>query len=419
MGHPGIARTYALTARTYWWPGMSRFVTKYCAGCALCQQNKVNTHPTAPPLNPIVADVKALPFSTVNMDFITDLPESLGFTSLLVVVDHDLTKGIVLIPCTKEVTAMDTAQLYHDNVYRRFGLPQRIISDRGPQFAAKVFQELCKKLGIKSSMSTAYHPQTDGQAERTNQEVEAYLRIYCASHPEDWAEYLPDLEFSHNQRTHSATKQSPFSLMMGYEPRAIPTILPDSEAPAVSEWITRLQANRDEALAAHETARMQMADWITRTFTPFKEGDEVWLETTNIKILPDHPKFKEKRTGPFKITKKLSDWAYKLELPEDWQVHPVFHVSLLTKFTTTAVHGPAFAKPPPDVVEGQQEYEVHTILRHQKITTGKKGRKRTTRIKYLVHWKGYPRDEATWEEEENLVNSKEAVDQYKKRKNLA
>lgn len=129
MGHPGIARTYALLARTYWWPGMIRFVTKFCARCALCQQNKINTHPTIPPLNPIVADVKALPFTTVNMDFITDLPESLGHTALLVVVDHDLTKGIVLIPCTKEVDAMGTARLYHDNIYRRFGLPQRIISD--------------------------------------------------------------------------------------------------------------------------------------------------------------------------------------------------------------------------------------------------------------------------------------------------
>ena len=417
MGHPGQARTYALMARTYWWPGMSRFVSRYCAGCALCQQNKVNTHPTAPPINPLVADDKSLPFSTINMDFITDLPESLGYTSLLVVVDHDLTKGVVLIPCKKEIDALGTAQLYHDNVYRRFGLPQRIISDRGPQFAAKVFQELCKKLGIKSSMSTAYHPQTDGGAERTNQEVEAYLRIYCASHPEDWAEYLPDLEFSHNQRPHSVTKQSPFHLMMGYEPRAIPGIIPESDAPSVTERLSKLQASRDEALAAHETARRHMADRITRTFTPFKEGEEVWLETTNIKMMPDHPKFKEKRTGPFKITRKLSDWAYELELPADWKVHPVFHASLLTRFTTTAVHGPAFSKPPPEEIEGHQEYEVHSILRHRSKTE-RKGRKHVKHMEYLVHWKDYRRDEATWEKEDDLEHAGEALEQYKRRKNL-
>lgn len=417
MGHPGVTKTYTLMARTYWWPGMVRFVSKYCTACALCQQNKINTHPTAPPLNPIVADVKALPFSTVNMDFITDLPESLGFTSLLVIVDHDLTKGMVLVPCTKEVDALGTAQLYHDNVYRRFGLPQRIISDRGPQFASKVFQELCKKLGIKSSMSTAYHPQTDGQAERTNQEIEAYLRIYCASHPEDWAEYVPDIEFSHNQRTHSVTKQSPFQLLMGYEPRAIPTVISESDAPAASERLRRLQGQRDEALASHEAARIHMAHRITRTFKPFVEGEEVWLETTNIKILPDHPKLKEKRTGPFKIRRKLSNWAYELELPDDWKIHPVFHASLLTRFITNEVHGPAFAKPPPDEIGGTPEYEVHTILRHRTKTTGR-ARNRKRFYEFLVHWKGYRRDEATWEPEANLSHAQVAVNQYKRRKKL-
>ena len=104
------------------------------------------------------------------MDFITELPESGGFNALFVVVDHDLTKGIVLMPCTKEIDALGTAKLYHDHVYRRFGLPRRMISDRGPQFASQVFQELCTKLGVKSTMSTAYHPQTDGQTERVNQE---------------------------------------------------------------------------------------------------------------------------------------------------------------------------------------------------------------------------------------------------------
>ena len=105
---------------------------------------KTNTHPTTPPLNPIPADKDALPFSTVTMDFITDLPISQGFDSLMVVVDHDLTKAIVLIPCTKTIDAIGTARLYHDNVYRRFGLPNRIISDRGPQFSSQVFQEMNK-----------------------------------------------------------------------------------------------------------------------------------------------------------------------------------------------------------------------------------------------------------------------------------
>ena len=117
---------------------------------------------------------------------ITDLPLADGFDSILVVVDQGLLKGVILIPCTKTLTSEDMAQLLLDNLYKRFGLSDKIISDQGPQFASKAFTELLKLLGIKSALSTAYHPQTDGTTEQTNQEIEAYLSIYCASQPEEW-----------------------------------------------------------------------------------------------------------------------------------------------------------------------------------------------------------------------------------------
>ena len=132
------------------------------------------------------------------MDLITDLPCSAGYDSILVVVDQGLTKGVILIPCTKSITAEGTAKLLLENLYKRFGLPDKIISDRGPQFASKAFVELLKQLGVQSALSTAYHPQTDGTTERVNQEIEAYLAIYCASHPEEWPNALHILEFTHN-----------------------------------------------------------------------------------------------------------------------------------------------------------------------------------------------------------------------------
>ena len=192
------------------------------------------------------------------MDFITALPPSGSFDALFVVVDHDLTKGVVLMPCSKEINAIGTAKLYHDNVYRRFGLPKRMISDRGPQFSSQVFQELCTKLGVKSSMSTAYHPQTDGQTERMNQEIEAYLRIYCGAHPEQWVDHLPDLEFAHNINVHSATNQSPFALMMGYNPQVTPTVAYQSAMPAAEDRIKELGQRRDEARASIELAKHRM-----------------------------------------------------------------------------------------------------------------------------------------------------------------
>ena len=105
---------------------------------------------------------------TVTINFITDLPESNRYNVLYVAVDHDLTKAIVLIPCTKTIDAIGTAKLYHDNVYWRFGLPNRIISDREPRFSSQVFQKINKQLGVTSSMSIAFHPQTNRQTERTN-----------------------------------------------------------------------------------------------------------------------------------------------------------------------------------------------------------------------------------------------------------
>ena len=120
------------------------------------------------------------------MDLITDLPPAEGYDLILVVVDQGLSKEVILLPCNKTLTSEDTAKLLLENLYKRFGLLDKIIFDRGPQFASKAFKELLNPLDIKSALSTAYHPQTDGTTEWTNQEIEAYLSIYCASRPEEW-----------------------------------------------------------------------------------------------------------------------------------------------------------------------------------------------------------------------------------------
>ena len=155
--------------------------------------------------------------------------------SILVVVDQGLSKGVILIPCSKTLTSEGTAQLLLENLYKQFGLPDKIISDRGPQFASKAFIELLKLLGIKSALSTAYHPQTDGTTERTNQEIEAYLSIFCASHPEDWTQALHTLEFTHNNRRHADRQNTPFKLMFGESPVAIPLSFENTKYPTMEE----------------------------------------------------------------------------------------------------------------------------------------------------------------------------------------
>jgi hypothetical protein len=169
------------------------------------------------------------------MDLITDLPPVEGYNSILVVVDRGLSKGVILCPCAKTITWEGTATLLQDNLFKRFGLPDEIISDRDPRFAAHAFQELLKLLNIKSNLTTAYHPQSDGATERVNQEIEVYLSIYCTSHPEDWLHSLSTLEFTHNNRRHAEQVHSPFELIQGNNPISVPITFSHTKFPTIEE----------------------------------------------------------------------------------------------------------------------------------------------------------------------------------------
>ncbi|HEX4850025.1 MAG TPA: integrase [Puia sp.] len=240
-GHPGQHKTNLLIKNEYYWPGMTRYINNYVKGCAICQQMKPDTHPLKHPLTPIKSEVTR-PFQQVTMDFITDLPPSNGFDSIMVVVDHGLSKGVIYIPTTKKgLDAKKTLELYIDNVWKRFGWPKIIISDCGPQFSSQMFQDTAKAMGINSRMSTAFHPQTDGETERVNQELEIYLRIYCGLEPERWSSYLSMAEFAHNIKVHDATKNTPFNIILGTEPIGIPSAIPRFNSPTAEEKTRELQ----------------------------------------------------------------------------------------------------------------------------------------------------------------------------------
>ena len=135
----------------------------------------------------------------------------------MVMVDHGLTKGVILAPCSKTIDAAGIAQLFFDFVFKRFGLHDTLISNQGPQFASTFSKELARLLKYDVRLSTAYHPQTNGQTEQTNQELKTYLHIFCTNNPTKWVQFLPSAEFHHNSAPHSSTKTSPFSLLYSYE----------------------------------------------------------------------------------------------------------------------------------------------------------------------------------------------------------
>ncbi len=174
-GHPGIGNTTALLKQNYWWPNLKKDVEEYVKGCAVCQANKINTHHQKPHLYPITTDPEVQPFEVVTMDFITKLPPSRGYDSILTITDHDCTKAALFIPCNETITSEGVAKLYLQHTYPHYGLPKRLITNRGAQFISIFMRNLCQVLGIKQNISSAYHPQTDRQSERSNQWVEQFL----------------------------------------------------------------------------------------------------------------------------------------------------------------------------------------------------------------------------------------------------
>jgi len=240
-GHPGILETYVSVSKNYYWPGLRSFVCNYVNGSLKCQQFKINHQPAKPALMPVPAAMSPRLFAHMSMDFLTNLPPAnTGHDSILVLVDHGLSKGVILIPCKKKISALSTTDLILNNLYKHFGLPDKLILDGDPQFASQVFQGLLKALGITSSMSTTFHPQSDGTTECYNREIEIYLSIYCLSNPMNWPASLATLKFVHNSRRHADRAQSSFELMFGYAPLALPTSFEDTNIPELDERLQLL-----------------------------------------------------------------------------------------------------------------------------------------------------------------------------------
>jgi len=191
-------------------------VKQYVEGCNACQQNKNCREQPASKLMP--NSIPEKPWTHILADFITKLPLAQGYDSILVVVDR-LTKIVHFIPTMEKTSAERLARLFRDNVWKLHGLPKSIISDRGLQFVVGLMRELNEMLGIKSKLLMAFHPQTDEQTERINQELEQYLRMFIDHRQEQWPEWLGTAEFAYNNKTHLSTKMSPFKANYGQNPR--------------------------------------------------------------------------------------------------------------------------------------------------------------------------------------------------------
>lgn len=200
---------------------------------------------------------------------------------------------------------------------------------------------------------------------------------------------------------------------MGYDPKDIPSPFPNTLVPEAGKRMQGLQHARDDAIAAHEIARQYMINRDGRGVPSFKEGDSVWVSTKNLLRTTDNRKFQPRRTGPFLVAKKLGRQTYELVLEDEWKnIHNSFDITLLKAHEENEIHGPNFIQPPPETVEGHDEYEVETIVAHQN------DKRYTGGIKFKVRWKGYSSASDTFIDAEDLGNAREVLDEYKKRHNL-
>ena len=386
-GHYGKRKTAELVLRKFFWPGMKKEVEEFCAACQVCGRSKSSRHRPYGPLMPLA--IAERPWSSVTMDFITDLPLSNGMTCVFTIVDR-MSKMAHFIPIPKIPDAEETASLFLREVVRLHGLPNEVISDRGSQFVSNFWKRLLELLDIKQCLSSAYHPQSDGQSERANQVLQQYLRCFISYNQDNWTQLLPLAEFTINNTLSVSTGFTPFYVNYGQHPRFEVLTPENSEVPAVEERLNMLKEVHDDLKENLEKAvsdQKKFADRRRKSTLKLKAGDQVWLDARNIVRRGRCAKLDYKRLGPFPVRREINPVAYELELPLSLRIHPVFHTSLLEKVKFNKFSGRQHAQPPPIQVDEEEEYMVEEIL-DSRIAHG--------RLEYFVDWEGYPPSERCW-----------------------
>ena len=416
-GHPGRAKTYEILIRTYYWPGISNFVKQFVANCHDCARAKVSHEKYLGLLKPLPVPQRR--WAHISMDFVVALPLSIDHygqecVNILVITDR-LTKMVKYIPMDG-ITAEDTARAFYLNVWKDHGLPCDFITDRGTQFESHFWHELCNRCRIKASLSTAFHPETDGQTERANAVMEQYLRVFVNFFQDDWAKWLPSAEFAANNHFSEATQFTPFFANSGQHPRM-------GFEPS-SHWEDRIMSYRQLADRLHadgfveqmdrinETLQAQMTlaqasqeEFANRNRQPapkYQVRDLVWLDARNLQLQRVSKKLSEKFEGPFPIIETIGTHAYRLELPPEWSCHDVFHTNLLRPAASDPVPGQAPPVPFPSLDAQNRDVWVVESIEDSKMD-------RST-LKFRVKWENVHYH--TWETLNYVYTAPDALDDY-------
>jgi hypothetical protein len=410
-GHFGRNKTEELLRRKYWWPSLSKDVAQRVASCDTCQVMKSRRHRPYGEAQALSMPGRA--WEEITLDFITDLPpgklNNQVVDSILVIVDR-YTKMNIFVPTTKRCDSVELAKLLMDAVVRRYGVPKGILSDRGSLFTSQYWSDFAYETRVKHRLSTAFHPQTDGQTERMNQTLEQYLRCYCSESQDTWPELLAHAEFAVNNSVHHATRMSPFGLLYGWNPEIrgppIRDELHEERVPAATERARQMRDAHVTLAARWQEAQESQVKYQKKRQKrmEFKVGDQVLLSTKNLKLPGARKKLSARFVGPFQVRDLVGSQAYRLALPTSYKIHNVFHVSLLEPWNQRAGEEPAAPMPLAVVAD---EWEVSAI---------KGAQKRRGRQYYLVQWKDWPEEYTSWEPEEHCAGAEALINAYKEQR---
>lgn len=395
-GHSGFLRTYKRLQTGFYWQGMKADIKHFVAHCEVCQRNKAEA--VAPPglLNPLPVPDDV--WVDISMDFIEGLPRSNHKTVILVVVDR-LSKYAHFISLAHPYTASKVADVFVREIVRLHGPPRSIVSDRDPIFIGNFWESFFALQQTKLCRSSAYHPQSDGQTEVTNRTLECYLRCFAGDRPSSWVSCLPWAEWWYNTTYHSAIKMTPFEALYSRPPPSISAYVPGSSAVHAVDVALRsrdvtLACLKDNMVAAQ--ARMKRLADSHRTERTFRVGDWVYLRLQPYRQLTaatqSYGKLSPKFHGPFRVSQRIGEVAYKLDLPAQCRIHPVFHVSLLK--SSLGAHNQTSSTLP---VQPDRAIWLPLRVLDTRPAAG------TAAPEWLIQWEGHSEDEATWENSVDLL----------------
>ena len=409
-GHAGRARTFEQLTRLFWWPHVRDDVNTYVDTCHSCQRNKGGSQKPAGLMQSL--QVPGRRWGSVGLDFITALPKTASGHTQIAVFICRLTKMVHFVPLKEDASARDVARCFVHNVFRLHGLPADLVTDRDSKFTSAFWAECMRILGTARHMSTAFHPQSDGQTERTNIVLEDMLRHFVSPCQDDWDELLDCAEFAANNAYSASVQNTPFRLNYGQDPLTPMSIEAQTNIPAARDFVHGMHESLKAAKRAMQAAQDRQKAHYDKghRHQEFKVGDKVFLRSRNLTFKGDVVrKLLPKWVGPFEVVHRVGKLAYKLQLPETMsRVHPVFHTGLLKLFKDDGRHQPP---PQPVVVDGAVMFPVEAIVSHKKGRGGK--------VKFLVKWEGLGTEQNSWEPEANLAGAPDVVAAYWDKVNAA